>query len=202
MEMVQRRIYAAVSVALVVMLAGCAKPPDSELTAAKNAVEEARSAGAEYVGEVFKGAEDALQKANEEIKAQEGKFALARNYDKAKELLTKAKAEAEKAKTDAAAAKEKAKGEAEAAQKEAQTALNEAKASLAKAPKGKGTKADLEVMEGDLRAAEQSLLEAQAALDKQDYLGAKSKAQSVKDKAAAVAGQVRQAMEKTGKGKK
>jgi hypothetical protein len=196
-------IYPVAVMGFLVILAGCAKPPDSEVTAAKNAIEDSRNAGgADYAAEGFKGAEDAFQKAGEAIKAQEGKFALARNYDKAKELLTKAKTEAEKAKTDAAAGKEKAKGEAEVAQKEAQIALNEAKASLAKAPKGKGTKADLDAMEGDLKAAEQSLLEAQAALDKQDYLGAKAKAQSVKDKAAAVTGQVRQAMEKTGKGKK
>jgi len=185
---------------MVVMLAGCVKPPDAELTAAKKAVEAARRAGAaEYVGEVLKGAEDALQKANEEIKAQEGKFALARNYEKAKEWLTKAKAEAELAKTGAAAAKEKAKGEAEAAQKEAQTALNKAKALWARAPKGKGTKA---AMEGDLKAAEKLLLEGQAALVAQDYLGAKSKAQSVKDKADAVSGRLKQAMAKTGKTKK
>ncbi len=204
MGTVRRLTGVAVVLGMVVMAAGCAKPPDAELAAAKNAVEEARKGGAAaYVAEAFKGAADALQKAEEEINAQGGRFALTRNYDKAKELLAKAKADAEKAKADTGAAKEKAKGEAQAAQKEAQAALDEAKAMLAKAPKGKGTKADIEAMQGDLKTAEGMLPEIQAALDTEDYLGAKAKAQSVKDRAASVSGQVQQAMKQKGKaGKK
>lgn len=204
MGMVRRLTGLAVVLGMVVMAAGCAKQPDTELAAAKNAVEDARKSGAAaYGSEAFKGATDALQKAEEEIKAQESRFALTRNYDKAKELLAKAKADAEKAKADTVAGKEKAKEEALAAQKEAQAALDEAKAMLAKAPKGKGTKADIEAMEGDLKSAEGMLPEVQAALDKEDYLGAKAKAQSVKDRAASVTGQVQEAMKQKGKaGKK
>ena len=166
-------------------------------------VQEIRATASEQEIDLWVLFTDEDQKAEEEINAQGGRFALTRNYDKAKELLAKAKADAEKAKADTGAAKEKAKGEAQAAQKEAQAALSEAKAMLAKAPKGKGTKADIEAMQGDLKTAEGMLPEIQAALDKEDYLGAKAKAQSVKDRAASVSGQVQQAMKQKGKaGKK
>jgi len=183
--------------------AGCAKRPDAEVGAAKSAVEQARSAGAaEYLAEPFKSVETGLQKAQEEVTAQDGRFALVRNYDTAKASLARVKADAEKVRTDAVAAKEKAKAEAEAARTDAQAALDGAKALLAKAPKGKGTKADLEAMAADLKAAEAALGDARTALDGQDYLGGKAKAESARDKAAAVSAQVQQAKAKTATVKK
>ncbi len=199
----RRDLAGAVVVGVLVLGAGCAKRPDAEVAAAKSAVEQARSAGApEYVAEAFRGAETGLQKAQEEIKAQDDRFALTRNYDKAKESLARVKADAEKVRTDAGAAKEQAKVEAEAARTDAQAALGTAKALLAKAPKGKGTKADIEAMGADLKAAEAALGDVRTALDNQDYLGAKAKAVSAKDKAAAVSAQVQQAKTKTGTVKK
>ncbi len=199
----RRELAGAVVLGVLVLGTGCAKPPDAEVAAAKAAVEQARSAGApEYVAEAFKGAETGLQKAQEEIKAQDDRFALTRNYDKAKESLARVKADAEKVRTDAVAAKEKAKAAAEAARTDAQAALDGAKALLVTAPKGKGTKADIEVMGADLKIAEAALADARTALDREDYLGAKAKAESAKDKAAAVSAQVQQAKAKTATVKK
>jgi hypothetical protein len=200
-----RRELAGAVVLLGVLVLGtsCAKRPDAEVTAAKTAVEQARSAGAaEYLAAPFKNVETGLQKAEEEVTAQDGRFALVRNYDAAKASLAKVKADAEKVRTDAVAAKEKAKAEAEAARTDAQAALDGAKALLAKAPKGKGTKADIEAMGADLKAAEAALVDARTALDRQDYLGAKAKAESARDKAAAVSAQVQQAKAKTATVKK
>ena len=194
---------AVVLLGVLGLSAGCAKRPDAEVAAAKTAVEQARSAGAaEYLAEPFKSVETGLQKVQEEVTAQDGRFALVRNYDAAKASLAKVKADAEKARTDAVAAKEKAKVEAEAARTDAQAALDGAKALLAKAPKGKGTKADIEAMGADLKAAEAALGDARSALDRQDYLGAKAKAESAKDKAAAVSAQIQQAKVKTATAKK
>jgi len=196
-------VGAVVALSTLVLGAGCAKRPDAEVAAAKSAVEQARSAGAaEYLAESFKSVETGLQKAQEEVTAQDGRFALVRSYDAAKASLAKVKTDAEKARTDAGAAKEKAKAEAEAARTDAQAALDGAKALLAKAPKGKGTKADLEAMSADLKAAEAVLGDARTALDSQDYLGAKAKAESARDKAAAISAQVQQAKAKTATSKK
>ncbi len=187
----------------LIVLFGCAQPPDSELTAAKNALEEARNAGAaDYVAEEFKAVQDDLQKAQEEITAQETKVSLARNYDKARELLGKAKAEAEKAKTDAVSAKEEAKGEAETGFKEAQAALGQAKVLLARAPTGKGSKRDIAALKGDVQTADAMLLNIKTSLDHGDYLDARAKEQSVKETAATVSEQVKHAIEKTRKGRK
>ncbi len=197
---VQKLSHIATGLVLLFSVAGCAKIPDSELTATKNALEEARNTKApDYVPDELKAVEDDLQKAREEIKAQETRFALFRNYDKARELLGKAKAEAEKAKIDAVSAKEKAKGEAEAGLKEAQVALGQAKVLLAQAPSGKGAKGDIAAMNGDVRTAEEMLLNIKTSLDNEDYMDAKAKEQSVKEKAAAVSERVKHAMEKTGK---
>ncbi len=194
---------AVIVLGFLVVLVGCAKPPDSELTAAMNALEEARNAGAvDYVFDEVKTVQDDLQKAQEEISAQETKVSLARNYDKARELLGEAKAEAEKAKIDAVAAKEKAKGEAETGFKEAQAALGQAKVLLAQVPTGKGSKGDIAALKGDVQTAEDMLLNINTALDHGDYLDARAKEQSVKETAATVSEQVKHAIEKTRKGRK
>lgn len=200
---VKRWNCAVIVLGLLVVLVGCAMPPDSELTAAKNALEEARNAGAaDYVAEEFQAVQEDLQKAQEEITAQETRVSLARHYDKARELLGKAKAEAEKAKTDAVSAKEKAKGEAGTGFKEAQAALGQAKVVLARAPTGKGSRGDIEALKVRVRIAEDMLLNIKTMLDHGDYLDAKAMEQSVKETAATVSEQVKHAREKTGKAKK
>jgi hypothetical protein len=183
-----------IAIGMVAALAGCAKPPDAEMAAAKTAVEDARSAGApQYVPDGFKSLEGEFQRAQDEVKAQGDRFALMRDYDQAKASFAKVRSDAERLKTEAAAAKEKAKGDAETARADAQSALDAAKAMLAKAPRGKGTKADLEAMDADLKAAEASLAEVATAINAQDYLGAKAKAEAAKEKAAAVTAQIEQA---------
>jgi hypothetical protein len=57
-------------------------------------------------------------------------------------------------------------------------------------------------MKADLDVAATALTDARAAVDKQDYLGAKAKAQSAKEKAAAVTAQIQQAQAKTAAAKK
>ena len=78
-------------VALVVV--GCAKPPQAEIDAAKNAVQAAVSAEAgDYAGESLQEAQDAVAQLEQELKAQEEKFALFRSYKKASELANERKA--------------------------------------------------------------------------------------------------------------
>jgi len=91
---------------------------------------------------------------------------------------------------------EEAKNAAVQAQTEAQAAIDEAKALLEKAPKGKGSKADIEAMKADLAGIEVSYAEVQAAIDAEDYFGAKDKAAVVKEKAAGISQQVQAAIDK------
>lgn len=189
--------YFTLGLVMLFILAGCAKQPTMEIDSAKKAGEEAKAAGSErYLPEDTKKVDDSLTAALDEVKAQDEKFALFRNYEKAKQMLAQAKADAEKVKADTAAKKEEAKKNAIAGLEAAKAAIEESKALLAKAPMGKGAKADIEAMKGDIKGLEDSLPELQGLIDKEDYLTAIDKAKVIKEKAEGVSSQVKAAMEK------
>jgi len=184
------------------ILAGCAKQPTEDINTAQKAVEAAKAAGGDkYIPEDSKKVDDNLAAALNEIKAQDSKFALSRNYDKAKQMLAQVKADAEKVKTDVPSKKEEAKKNALAGQEAARASVKEAKALLAKAPMGKGARADIEALKGDLKGLEDSVPELQQLIDKEDYVVATDKAKAIKEKADGVSNQIKEAMQKV-KGKK
>jgi hypothetical protein len=193
--------YFTYGLLVMFILVGCAKQPSEDINAAQKAVEDLKATGAEkYIPEDTKKVDDSLAAALNEIKAQDGKFALSRNYDKAKQMLAQAKADAEKVKVDIAAKKEEAKKNALAGQQAARASVKEAKALLAKAPMGKGARADIEALKGDIKGLEDSVPELQQLIDKEDYAVAIDKAKAIKEKAEGVSNQIKEAMKKV-KGK-
>ncbi len=187
----------AYGLVLMLIVTGCAKQPTQEMGDAQKAIGDAKAAGSEkYLPEDTKKAGDSLSAALDEIKTQDSKFALLRNYGKAKEMLAQVKAEAERVQTDTAAKKEEAKKNALAGQGAAKAAIDEARGLLERAPKGKGTKADIEAMKGDVKGLEDSLPELQQMIGKEDYLMAIDKATAIKEKADGVSGQIKAALEK------
>jgi len=194
--------YFTYGLLVMFILAGCAKQPTEDINAAQKAVEDAKAAGsAKYIPEDTKKVDDSLTAALNEIKAQDSKFALTRNYDKAKQMLAQAKADAEKVKTDIPSKKEEAKKNALASQEAARASVKEAKALLTKAPMGKGARADIEALKGDIKGLEDSLPELQQLIEKEDYVVATDKAKAIKEKADGVSNQIKEAMQKV-KGKK
>ena len=193
--------YFTYGLLVMFILVGCAKQPSEDINAAQKAVEDLKATGAEkYIPEDTKKVDDSLAAALNEIKAQDGKFALSRNYDKAKQMLAQVKADAEKVKVDIAAKKEEAKKNALAGQQAARASVKEAKALLAKAPMGKGSRADIEALKGDIKGLEDSVPELQQLIDKEDYAVAIDKAKAIKEKADGVSNQIKEAMKKV-KGK-
>jgi len=193
--------YFVCGLLVVFVLAGCAKQPTDDMNAAQKALEDLKAAGGEkYIPEESKKVADTLAAAQEEIKTQDGKFFLTRNYDKAKQMLAQAIADSEKVKGDVAAKKEEAKTNALAAQEAATASVKEAAALLAKAPMGKGSRADIEALKGDLKGLEDGLPELQQLIGQEDYLAVIDKAKAIQEKADAVSNQVREAMQKV-KGK-
>ena len=191
----------AVLVMALVTVVACGKPPQQEIDAAKAALDAAKNAQADkWAGTDYQTAESSLSAAQAEVDAQAQKWF--KNYDKAKELMNTAKADAEKAAAAAVANKETAKNEATTAIADATTALEAAKTALAGAPKGKDTKADLELFKQDLEGLAATLTEAQTAMGSEDYLGAKDKANSIKEKAASISDQIAQAAAKRAGGRK
>lgn len=176
-----RKITFGLLLLVLVVMVGCAKPPQEKITAVQQALEAAQTAGAaDYAPDSLKAVEDAKAQLDQELKVQEEKFALFRSYKQAETLADQAKAAGEKAAADAATRKEQVKQEATQLISEARTQLQEAKDMLAKAPKGKGTQQDLKAMEGDLAGVESSLAEAEGALSGERYLDAKNKAETAK----------------------
>ena len=186
--------------ALVLATVACAKPPQSDIDAAKAAMDDAQPMAEKWASAEWQAAQSSMSAAQAEIDAQNQKWF--KNYDHAKELLAQAKADAEKAKAAAATNKETAKNEATTAIADATTAVEAAKTALAGAPKGKDTKADLALFQQDLDGMSTTLSEAQTAMQSEDYTTAKDKANSVKEKATSISDQIAQAAAKKAGGKK
>jgi len=198
-ELVMKSLMKTLVFGLMVafLFTSCAKQPTQQIDEAKAAIEAVVTAGGEvYAKDELKKLNDSMTAAMDEINAQSKKFF--KKYGKAKEMLVALKTDADAAKELIPARKEEAKNAAVAAQTEAVAAVEEAKALLEKAPKGKGTKADIEAMKADLAGLETSLTEVQAAIDAQDFFGAKDKAVAVKEKAAGISDMVKKAMDKVG----
>jgi hypothetical protein len=191
----------AVLVVALVTVVACGKPPQQEMDAAKVAMDEAKAAQADkWASAEYQAAESSMSAAQAEVDAQAQKWF--KNYDKAKELMNTAKADSEKAKASAITNKETAMNEATTAITDATTALEAAKTALAGAPKGKDTKADLELFKQDLEGLAATLTEAQTAMGSEDYIGAKDRANSVKEKAMSISDQIAQAAAKRAGGRK
>lgn len=182
--------------ALLVFI-GCAKPPEQEIQKANTAIEAARSAEAEeYVPDAFQVAMDTLRAAEAAKTEADGKFALFRSYGKAKALYISAEALANQAVTAAAEEKERVKAEVTNLLTQAKTVLDSANVALSKAPKGKGSKADIELIKNDLAAAQASFDEANNDFNAGKYKVAKAKVEAAMQKAQAVISEIEQAKAK------
>jgi len=183
--------------ALSLMVTACAKAPDAELQEANNAMQGAQTAEAQkYAKDTYKAASDSLAAAEAEIQAQNAKFALFRKYDHAKALLASAQSQAVKAQQDAKVNKEAARVAAEEALTMATAAVDSANTMLATAPVGKDNRADVEMMKADLAGAQSSLEQVRQAIDQEDYLGARSQAESIMEKANQISSDVQMAKDK------
>ena len=165
---------------------GCQEPPTEEMAQAQQALTQAEGAeAATYAQTELDAATAALDAANAEVKAQGERFALARNYEHAQELLTQAQEKAEAARTAAVAGKAKAKAEAEAALAEVEAALDAASAdltALGECPKKpKGFAADLETLTGRLEALSMEVAPIEAAIAGESFSDATALAKTLSD---------------------
>ena len=181
-------------------MSGCASAPKEEISATTDALKSIETADVStYAPESLKAAQDEMNKALTEVKTQDEKFALSRNYKESVVLLKSAKEMAAKAQSEAEANKAKAKADAEAVIAELPVILQQASDMLAKAPKGKDTKADLEAMQNDLKLAQETAAEANTAVTAEQYIDALAKANMAKSKAATIIEQVNAARQKLGR---
>lgn len=171
--------YLVAIAAAALVVTGCAQAPTADIDAARQSLDNAKAAqAADYAPDAWNAAQDAQNKLDAELKAQEDKMALLRSYGKAKALAADLKSDAEQAVQAAQAGKEKAKTDASDLMTQAKDEYAKAQKALATAPRGKGTEADLASLQADGTGIETTLGEMQKAFDAGDYLTAKTKAQS------------------------
>ena len=197
-----KRLTIIVLAGLVLLsLVGCSKPPEAEMQKANATMDAARAAEAEqYVPASYRAAMDTLTAAMAAKQEAHAKFALFRSYGKSKVLFIKADSLAAKATSDAAAEKELVKAQVSDMLAQAKAAIDSANAALAKAPRGKGSKADIELMKSDITAAQAGYDDAMNDFTAGKYLQARTKVQAVIDKANKVSADIATAFaKKTGK---
>ena len=190
-----------ISLIALFFIAGCSKQPLQEINAAKAAVDFVISEGAEkYLPDDAKKLNDDLNKAMDEVKAEDAK--IIKNYSKAKEMLVNVKAEAEAINSKLPAKKEEAKKDAVAAIEAAKTAMDEAKALLAKGSTGKSPIAANETISTEVKDLDDSFKELQIQVEREDYLTIASKAGEIRNKASELSILLKQPPAKTEKKKK
>lgn len=184
---------------VAVLIAGCSKPPEPEMAAAEQAAQMAQQSQAQkYAPQEWTMAQDTLNAAKAEKAAQDGRFALFRSYGKSKAMFESATALLNTAATNAKAEMERVRKETEEMLNMVRVELDSTAAMVANAPVGKDTKAEIELMKQDLTALQQTLSEAQAEFQRNNFDAARSKAQSIRDRVAAMKTQLEAAMAKRG----
>jgi hypothetical protein len=175
-----RTIVAILAALTLVMLVGCSKPPEQEMTSATQAIDSAKMAEAQdYAPDAYRVAMDTLNTAMAMKKEADAKFALFRNYGKSKAMFVRAQALANDASTKAQAEKERVKLEVTDMMTQAKALLDSTNAALKKAPRGKGSKADIELIKTDLAAATTAYDEANADFTAGKYKTAKAKLEAM-----------------------
>lgn len=174
-----------VAALILVVAAGCAKPPQQEIDALKAAMTAAEQAEApKYAADAWNGAQQAMNAVNAEVEAQANKFALFRSYTKTKELIAAANQSAEGAQQAGQAGKEAAMNAANEALAGAQGSLEAATTMMAELSacrrKPKDFKKDMEMMQATLDGYAAQVAGIESAIASEDYFGARSQAESLK----------------------
>ena len=193
--------YIMLGLIAVFFIAGCSKQPLREINDAKSAVDSIMSDGAEkYLPDDAKKINDDLNKAMEEVKAQDAK--IVKNFDKAKEMLAAVKTEAEAVNSKLPAIKEEAKKGAISEMENAKTAIEATRALFEKTSRKKDLKSSVETFRAEVKNLEDSFKELQAQVEREDYLTIASRAAEIRDKASELSTLIKQTPAKTAKKEK
>jgi hypothetical protein len=170
---------------IVLVVLGCSKIPQTELDAAKNAIEEANLAGAViYVPEAFAALQDSLDAALVDIEGQKSKFV--KNFSNAKTNLVEVALTAQKVKEQALARKEEVKIEVQNLLAETKTLIEANNQLILEAPKGKEGASALVAIKGELNTIDATVAEANTLYEKGEFMGSLDKSKAAKEKASAI----------------
>jgi hypothetical protein len=195
--MLKRLALIFVAVALLAAMVGCSKPPEAEMAHANSSMAAAQAAEAEtYVPDSFRAANDSLNAANALKTEQDSKFALFRSYGKSKDLFVKSAEMFDNVATEAAAEKERVHQQVVQMLTDAKALIDSANAALAKAPRGKGSKADIELIKNDLATVMTQVTDAEGSINTGKYMVAKGQIESLVAKTRSIMDEIAAAVAK------
>jgi len=155
-----------------ILTVACAEPPNREMDQAQGAIEAARAAGADvYATDEFEAAVDALARAGDAVELDDYRLALNLAIDSRERAQLAAKLAVE--------GRSLARGAAERAVAEVSALVGRARARLGNPEVTRLPAGSLSEPEAVIAAAEQSLQEARAALDADEYQRAIDAAEGV-----------------------
>ncbi len=191
-----RRTVVVLWALMLLVFAGCSKPPVEEEKRALDALEQARQAEADtYAPEAFAAAQDTLDAALKERERQDERFSLLRSYNKAREKFLRVESLAGRAAERARQVKSQRVEECRDRADSASAVVDSCAALLERAPKGgKGTRTDLKVLKDDIAALAEQLSTAYDLLDEEKYAECMTRADSVLVRADSLRLQIEQAI--------
>ncbi|TDI35231.1 MAG: hypothetical protein E2P03_01565 [Acidobacteria bacterium] len=182
--------------AVLVLTAACAEPPEETAQQAEQDLQAARDAdAATYAAEELRDARLALEEAQQEIQAQNERFAIMRDYEEAEKKLAGSMEKAHLARETAVENKEAARMAAVAGLELARQAIEEATTALADAPRGKGTRADISALTADLDGVRAEVPALESQIEDEGYFAARDKAAAMAESALAIAEEIKAAVE-------
>jgi hypothetical protein len=171
-------------VALVLAVAGCAKPPDAQIQQARQALQVAQAANAEqYAPDAWKRAQSAMDRLNQELAAQAKKLGLFRNYGKAASLAAEVISAASQAATQAQDRVAELRTQTTQAIKDLRASIASARTQLSKLP---STLVNKGALGSALTAAAKLLDTAQSQLDSGQFDPAQATVAQARDSVTSV----------------
>ena len=187
-----------VSIAMIMVLSGCNKAPQTEMDAAKTAIAQAQVAGADvYLPDEFNPLNDTLNVIILRIEAKKSKWFA--NYNDEKSQLNELVSQTEAVMTNTETKKNEIKNEVITAVGDVKNMLAENQELLTKAPKGKEGSAALMAIKDELSVLNTSLDEIMNMVGEGDLLNAQTKITAVNDKTQAINAELKEAIAKTKK---
>lgn len=181
-----------------VALMGCGKPPTAKIEQTETAMRAAQTAEArEYAADAYVAAEQALARAQAAKTEQDSKFALFRSYGDVEAMYDSANALAAQAEAEAIQEKERLRAEVAAEITTVESMITAAGAALDAAPRGKGSKADIELMKANLEAIGSAFAAAKVDFEAGRYNPAKSKLAAIQANVNSLTAEIEAAVAKT-----
>lgn len=183
-------------IATALIFVSCGKLPQVEMDAAKNALEQAKTAQADlYLQADFFALQDSLNATVVAIEAQKSK--MFGNYKAATEKLNEITVQAADLVTKTEARKEEIKTEVVSAQSAIAVLQQENTQLFELAPKGKEGKEALEAIKADIDGINVSVSEVPVLIESGDLLNAQTKIKAAQQKATEINSELKTAIEKS-----